>query len=194
MSGETTRPTLLARVRDPSNTSVWKEFDAIYRPILIRFACSQGLGLEQAEDVAQECLFRLSQRMGGFEYDQCRGRFRSWLKTIVVRIVIDNHRRHRERSAATGLFVLLPDTAINPEDAYERLEFQGLVWHCLEKLREQLRGKKTYEVFRRRVIDGWSVERICQEYDVTRNQVDGIKFRVGRMIRNMMEDLVGSKD
>lgn len=193
MSGETTKPTLLARVRDPSDSDAWREFDAIYRPVLVRFACSRGLGLEQAEEVAQECLFRLSQRMASFEYDPSKGRFRGWLKTIVIRLVIDSRQKLRPRTAESAILRNATDSAENPERAYERLELQGLVWNCLERIRESLRGEQTYEVFCRRVMDGWSVERICREYDVTRNQVDGIKFRVGRMIGKMVVELFGDE-
>ena len=45
-----TRASLLLRIRDPKDNAAWKEFDAIYRPMLQRFARTMGLGAADAED------------------------------------------------------------------------------------------------------------------------------------------------
>ena len=35
---DTTRPSLLLRIRDRGDAGAWRTFDAIYRPMLYRFA------------------------------------------------------------------------------------------------------------------------------------------------------------
>jgi RNA polymerase sigma-70 factor (ECF subfamily) len=184
-SSESTRPSLLVRVRDPNDRAAWQEFDAIYRAILMRYARGRGLSPEAAEEVAQECLVRLSQRLPEFEYSPIRGRFRGFLKTMVVRLVIDSLRR-RHPHLSDDQLLGAADTGESPEQVYERLEQGALARHCLEQIRHELRGERTYEVFCRRVLDGWPVEKICKEYGMTREQVDGIKFRVSRKIQQRL--------
>lgn len=76
----------------------------------------------------------------------------------MIRTVIDARRRRREGSARSAVFHALPGSGEGPQQVYERLEMQGLVWYYLQRVRNHLRSDTTYEVFRRRVIDGWDVE------------------------------------
>src|SRR3977135_2524821 len=86
---ESTRASLLARIRDRDHSRAWSEFDAIYRPILFRFARSQGLAGTDAEEVAQLVLARVARRIGQFQYDPDRGRFRGWLWKLVAHQISD---------------------------------------------------------------------------------------------------------
>ena len=38
-----TRESLLIRLGDPANDAAWREFLEIYRPVIYRLACRQGL-------------------------------------------------------------------------------------------------------------------------------------------------------
>jgi RNA polymerase sigma-70 factor (ECF subfamily) len=40
---DTTRPSLLLRIRDLSDKAAWRAFDEIYRPMVFRFALASGL-------------------------------------------------------------------------------------------------------------------------------------------------------
>ena len=53
---DTTRASLLLRIKDTRNTHAWAEFDAIYRPMLYRFARARGLDDAAAEDLVQHCI------------------------------------------------------------------------------------------------------------------------------------------
>ena len=53
---DTTRATLLVRIRNRGDIDAWSQFDAIYRPMLRRFARSAGLDAAACDDVVQECM------------------------------------------------------------------------------------------------------------------------------------------
>lgn len=82
MSGSTTRPTLLSRVRDPADRAAWDEFDAHYRDLILGYCRARGLQLFDAEDVRQLVMMNLAAALRGFQYDPRRGRFRDYLGRV----------------------------------------------------------------------------------------------------------------
>src|SRR5262245_3077094 len=79
-----TNTSLIMRVRDPQDTSSWREFVELYEPLLVSYARSRGLHETDARDVAQEIFINLLRAMPTFELDRRRGRFRTWLWQVTV--------------------------------------------------------------------------------------------------------------
>ena len=84
MSAETesspaTRPSLLARLKDWSQQTAWREFDHDYAPLLRNVARKAGLTDAEADEVAQETLIAVAKRIGEFKHAGRRGSFRAWL-------------------------------------------------------------------------------------------------------------------
>lgn len=82
-----TRASLLVRLNDRADDSAWREFVALYAPIVYRFARRHGLQDADAADLAQDVLRGVMGSIGGF--DPARGLFRSWLFTVVHRRLYD---------------------------------------------------------------------------------------------------------
>src|SRR5262249_27417635 len=81
-AGERTRVTLPGRLRrDPSDQAAWREFVEHYGPRVYGWCRKWGLQESDAQDVTQNVLLRLSQKMGQFAYDPSLS-FRAWLKTL----------------------------------------------------------------------------------------------------------------
>jgi RNA polymerase sigma-70 factor (ECF subfamily) len=55
----TTRASLLSRVRDVADEAAWREFQALYHDLLIRFCRRQGLQEADAADVVQTVMANL---------------------------------------------------------------------------------------------------------------------------------------
>jgi RNA polymerase sigma-70 factor (ECF subfamily) len=56
MKGPETRETLLARLNSPRSEESWREFAAIYRPLVYRVAKAKGLQHADADVLAQQVL------------------------------------------------------------------------------------------------------------------------------------------
>jgi hypothetical protein len=67
-----TRASLLARVRDWGDDEGWREFHALYGPLIRNVARQSGLPESEADDVAQETLLAVAKKLPGFEYDPAR--------------------------------------------------------------------------------------------------------------------------
>ena len=84
MSAETesslaTRPSLLARLKDWSQQTAWRQFDHDYAPLLRNVARKAGLTDAEADEGAQETLIAVAKKIGEFEHAGNRGSFRAWL-------------------------------------------------------------------------------------------------------------------
>jgi len=74
---ETTRPSLLYRVRRTDNAEAWVQFERRYGPLILAYALKRGLQLSDAENIRQRVLIGLSRSLPTFTYGASRGRFRS---------------------------------------------------------------------------------------------------------------------
>ena len=78
----TTHVTLLTQLRqDPSDQAGWDEFVERYGRHIYRWCRQWNLQDADAEDVTQEILMKLTQKLRAFTYDPSRS-FRGWLKTV----------------------------------------------------------------------------------------------------------------
>jgi RNA polymerase sigma factor (sigma-70 family) len=97
-----TRPSLLLRIRDSGDHEAWRQFVALYGPLVYRFARGRGLQDADAADVAQSVFHAISQEIRRWQYDPQRGRFRSWL-LAVTRNQVGKHFERARRIARTSL-------------------------------------------------------------------------------------------
>ena len=78
MRDPSTHPSLLERLtRD--DAEAWREFEARYGDLLLRYGLARGLQLADAEDARQLVLLSLAKGLASFRYRPERGRFRDYL-------------------------------------------------------------------------------------------------------------------
>lgn len=91
---DTTPVTLLERLRTPGGDDAWCELAALVTPLLLVWGRRIGLSRDDADDLAQDMLTVLVDKLRSFDYDSARS-FRAWLKTIAM-----NKWRQRQRKSA----------------------------------------------------------------------------------------------
>jgi RNA polymerase sigma factor (sigma-70 family) len=92
-----TNHSLLAAIHDRGVTnSNLNRFDETYREVILAWCRGRGLRGD-AEDATQEILLKLSYELPAFVHDSGRGKFRSWLKTLVYNAVTDRFRKNKHR-------------------------------------------------------------------------------------------------
>jgi len=82
-----THTTLLARVSAGTDAAAWTEFYDRYGELIRSFCKRQGLQSADIDDVQQDVLLSLTKSMPGFVYDPSKGRFRGYLKTVVLHAI-----------------------------------------------------------------------------------------------------------
>ena len=190
---DTTRPSLLIRVRNRGDQSAWYEFDSIYRPLMQRFARARGLSEGEAEEIAQQCMTVVDRHIGGFEYDPQRGKFKSWLSTMVNNRVRNLLRDRREVDGRSEDFENLAGRDGSPDEIFDKLWRQEHLKHCLRLIRSEVEPT-TFDAFVAYVMEEQPVEQVCERFGLKANQVHAIKSRMTRRIRQRMIDLLGEEE
>ncbi len=188
---DTTRPSLLVRVKTPEDGSAWKEFYRLYAPLLSRFGRARGLGIEEAEDVAQECMNTLVKTMRNFDYSRDKGSFKNYLFTQVSHQIADRLRRKRPRLAQSGELRRLPSRDQDEAEAqWDQYWLREHLNYCIKNIEKEF-APQTITAFKLYVLKEWAVEKVCDTLQLTPNQVYLAKSRVTRRLRATMNELVG---
>ena len=61
----------------------WQKLNQLYRPLFIKWLRRYHLQSSDIEDITQDLLQVVSQRIGDFDHNGRDGAFRSWLRTVI---------------------------------------------------------------------------------------------------------------
>jgi RNA polymerase sigma-70 factor, ECF subfamily len=100
-----------------------------YQRLLVSVAYRQGLGLAEAEDVAQEAFIKAWLALP--KYNPSAGSWRAWLCRIGINLAIDSHRRERPR---LDMDDDLPDRGAGPAEQAETTLQVQMVRRALAQL------------------------------------------------------------
>ena len=181
------------RVQNLRDQDAWNEFDAIYRPILARYARARGLKHDRVEDVVQHCMVAIQGHVAGFEYDPDKGRFKSWLRTLVNNRVRDLLRRKPDHQADTGHLEIGQQREESPEEAFDKIWMDEHLSVCLRQVKSEVEPQ-TYEAFRRYVIRQEPIERVAEALQLTENNMYKIKWRVTQKLQEKLSVLLGPEE
>src|ERR1700757_1787963 len=90
---DTTPPTLLQRLRAAHDDDAWQRLVQLYTPLLFYWARRCGETEHDAADLVQEVFVALIQTLPSFTYDRQGGKFRGWLRTLMLNKLRDRKRR-----------------------------------------------------------------------------------------------------
>lgn len=193
---QATHASLLSRVRDPSDSTAWREFESRYGELIVRYARARGLSFADALDVRQIVLLRLSRSLRGFHYDRERGRFRSYLGAVVRSVVF------RWSSCPKPVTVSLddgwqdiPDPAADDRGA-EKLWEREWALHHVRMARARLQGvveARSLEVFDR-LLAGDSIQAVAAMFDASTEAVRKIKQRVRERMKELVAEQVREEE
>lgn len=183
----TTRITLLTRLRqDPTDQSGWAEFVERYGRHIYRWCRQWKLQEADAEDVTQNILVKLSQKLRAFAYDPSRS-FRGWLKTVAHHAWRDfeDSRRHARLATGDSQVEELMLSLEAREDLARKLE-EAFDLELLEaaKVRVRLRvAPHTWEAFRLMALAGLPVAEVAARVHLQVAMVYVAKSKVQKMLQ-----------
>lgn len=183
----TTRVSLLFQLRhNPGDEAGWDVFVERYGRHIYRWCRQWKLQDADAEDVTQNVLLKLNEKMRNFRYDPARS-FRGWLKTVAHHTWRDfkDSPRHAPLGAAdSGVqqqilsVAARDDLAQHLENAYDLELFE------MAKARVRLRvAPHTWEAFRLTVLDGLPVAEVAERVNMQVAMVYVAKSKVQKMLQ-----------
>jgi RNA polymerase sigma-70 factor (ECF subfamily) len=192
----TTRVTLLARLRqNPADQAAWDEFVECYGRHIYRWCRQWQLQDADAEDVTQDILVKLAQKLRTFAYDPA-GSFRGWLKTVAHHAWRDFADSRRARSApGDSAFWERVQTLEAREHLVQKLE-EAFDLELLEaaKARVRLRvAPHTWEAFRLVALEGVPVTEVAARTQLQVAMVYVAKSKVQKMLQEEIRTLEGGE-
>lgn len=203
-----TSVTLIAKIRDLApgeDSAAWVRFWDSYSLAIRRFAAKKG-GEENADDIVMVVLGKLVNVLRSGQYTPEKGRFHSYLATIVVNEVRMAHRKDLVRAAdrrvsldtapagseGTGrtLAETLAGNAPSPElldEDWRQAVLDSAVDYVLTRTALSDRDRKVYRAY---VTDGRDIGDVAAEFGLSRNAVSQIKTRISKRIVAVGQDLV----
>jgi RNA polymerase sigma-70 factor (ECF subfamily) len=190
-----TSPTLLGRLgRVPLDHAAWGEFAERYGRKIYGWCRRWQLQEADAEDVTQQVLLKLAQKMRTFSYDPSHS-FRAWLKTVTHhawRDFVDSQRRPGGGTGDTGILEVL-----HTVEARDRLveeldeEFnRELLDEAMARVRVRVQPH-TWEAFRLLAVEGLSGAEASARLNMKVATVFVARSKVQKMLQEEVHKLTG---
>ena len=191
LSQTATHATLLARVSSGEDPAAWAEFCARYGHLIRAFCRRRGLQEADTDDVQQEVLLNLSRSMPGFRYDPSKGKFRSYLKTVVLHAIF---RRAGQNHGEQALEVVEERTRAASADAEvdAHWEAEWRQYHlraALAALAEDC-SERDLTAFERYAVRGEDPALVASALGLSMDQIYQIKSRLLRRLTEQIEHQV----
>jgi len=189
-----TRYSLLQRIGDPADEASWREFWRLYDPVVYRMARRFGLQDADANDLTQDVMAAVMDAVRRWEPNEQRGRFRTWLLTIVRNKTISILRRHRPGTRGSGDTAVLRQLAAVPaQEAFEDEVRRAAFHQAAEIVRPQVQPA-TWNAFWQTSVLGQPVEEAARQLNLSVGSIYAARSRVLARLRREIEAFLGEDE
>lgn len=196
-----TRRSLLSRLRSWDDHDSWREFFETYWRLIYEVALKSGLNDAEAQDVVQETILAVAKQMPGFQYDASRGQFKSWLRQVTRRRILDHLRKgYRDPAGKLNAIEVESDVAekamesasgaaTDPVDEVWDREWElHIASMALERVKRRIRPEH-FQIFELFVVQGWSASKVAKALEVSIPLVYVTRHRVSSLLKKEVKNL-----
>jgi RNA polymerase sigma-70 factor (ECF subfamily) len=168
----------------------WREFDAIYRPILRAYLRKRGLKDSEASDVIQDIFVKL---LGKIQtYDRAKRRFRTWLFSVAQNTLIDHARRRASyKKALDGWAVEVlratSSESVKMEREWIKIHREKILAHALKVVRARV-SSRAWACFEQRLLRDRPAAEIARDLKLEPNAVYVNACRVLKQVRALCDE------
>ena len=187
-----TRASLLLQLGEKSEDA-WAEFLSVYERALFRFCCSKGLQEADCEDVLQDVLTAVMNKVSSWDPDRTKGKFRGWLFRVARNVAVDVIDRKAKKVMASGdtkvarMLAEVPDADAN-EMTFE-MEYQRALFDWASQQVKSEVKEVTWLSFCKTAVDGEKAEEVASQLGIPVGSVYTAKCRVVARIRSKIADM-----
>jgi RNA polymerase sigma-70 factor, ECF subfamily len=182
-TGDITHPSLLLRVRNATDATAWDAFVRIYGPLIYSYCRRKNLQENDAADVAQEVLTRVSKAIRNFEYDPTKGRFRDWMGRITHNEIVrfQQCRNHQNKQISDGnVLEVVSGPSVSAWDEH----FQAVLLEAaLQRIESQFETE-TWRAFRAVWIENQTPTQVAGDLGIDIEKIYVAKSRVLKRLRS----------
>ncbi len=187
-NNQNTRYTLLNRACDVENQAAWNELFEHYHRFIFYVLGELQVNLDAREDLCQQVLIALMQDLPN--YDQSRGKFRSWLGGVIRNTAIMFFRtqhRYKTRLENARENMLLTHQAAEVDAYIEREWVTYIGTQAMARVREAFKGRAV-EVFEM-TLDGLSAAEVSEKTGLTVSTIYSLNKRVKKRLSEEIYEL-----
>lgn len=202
-----TSVTLIAKIKEYAggdDSAAWVRFWDSYRDAIRQFAVMKG-GEQNADDIVMTVLGKLVDVLRSGQYTPEKGRFHSYLATMIVNEVHMAHRKDVVRQVDKRIPIDAPlegsenkrtvaDTLAAPDISPDVLDED---WRraVLESARERVLMRtalsdRDRQVYRAYAVEGMDIAAVAKKFSLSRNHVSQIKVRIDKRIIAAGKELI----
>ena len=183
----------LREARSGVDDVAWARFVDLYGPVvhhLVRLL-SPGISDADTDEAVQDVFVKLVNILRSGAYDSAKGKFRTYLSTLVRRLLIDRYReaaaRHRDRQVD-----LDAAEQIGVDDdpgAWMDAKWRVACRMAAERrvMEESALSEQSRDVWRLLTREGLSVKEVAKRLGMPANTVSKVKCRVETLIDNVLK-------
>jgi len=168
-----------------NDADAWAGLYSTYAPQISSFIIARGCNQSQAQDVVQETFIAFHNGIQKFDYNQNKGRLKSYILRIARTKMIDMYRKNKKYTLidSADLFEsLIHDDKCDHTTAYNEMQFDiEVISSAIGKVKGRVKTK-TFNCFYDTFINGEKVARVAQEQSITPNLVSQHKHTVYKMV------------
>lgn len=207
-----TSVTMIAKIKNlgPGEDSAqWVRFWNMYSLAIRQFAVFKG-GEENADDIVMQVLGKLVDVLREGKYTPEKGKFHSYLATMIVNEVHMARRKDLARASDRKVSInassttdegdesdTIADTLAAPQETQAQLDedwrravLKSATAHVLTKTALSERDRAVYKAYG---IDGRDIGEVAKEFGISRNLVSQIKVRIDKRIVAFGRELAGKE-
>lgn len=206
---------MIAKIKDLANgedSAAWVRFWDTYQLAIRRFAIMKG-GERDADDIVMSVLAKLVNVLRSGQYTPEKGRFHSYLATMIINEVHMLRRKEVARAVESRVSLeesvngasgdsesdrTIADTLVAPEqtsatdldEEWRQAVLQSAVDHVLTKTALSERDRAVYRAY---ALEGQDIAKVAKEFGISRNFVSQIKVRIDKRIVAVGKALVAGE-
>ena len=182
-----TSATLLRTLREARSgvdDVAWARFVDMYGPVVHHLVCllSPGISDADTDDAVQDVFVKLVNILRSGAYDSAKGKFRTYLSTLVRRLLIDRYREAaaRRRDRQVEINVAEEIAVADDPGAWMDAKWRIACRMAAERrvMEESALAEQSREVWRLLSVDGLSVKEAARRLGIPANTVSKIKRRI----------------
>lgn len=205
-----TSVTLIAKIKQLSpgeDSAAWVRFWDMYQGAIRQFAALKG-GEENADDIVMAVLGKLVEVLRTGQYTPDKGRFHSYLATMIVNEVHMAHRKDVVRQVDRRVPIDVPmagdeegktmaDMLAAPDETSEKLDedwrkavLQSAVNHVLMRTALSDRDRQVYRAY---ALEGMDIADVARKFGISRNLVSQIRVRIDKRIVAFGKEMIAGE-
>ena len=192
-----TRITLIARLKDAHDQAAWREFTAIYEPLVFSVARDRGLQEADARDVCQQVLEAVAKDVESWQPDGKEASFRRWLfriaKNRVLKLLEKQSRPIVGKGGTTAQAAI--EAVADPREDLSAVLERKYREQLLLKAAEQVRGEfkeTTWQAFWKTCIEGQPIAQVAAALGLSLGAVYVARSRIISRLQEKVEAIEGA--